>query len=385
MSLRYERPYYIIYMIFLLVVILTVKDAAAQIPLEQVLRKITVPSDNDLRGLVDIVGFPQTAEQMNYIGKTSDDHERTAISENQKKYSLDNTTALICGISPHDDYTLASYVYAHIHRYIKAKTVILIGNAHWSEAFGIRNTLIFGDFKYWRGPYGPVKVSDVQEQLLKKLKPASFTVNRSAAETEHSLEAQIPFLQYYNRNVEIIPIFIPYTDWNTMQTLGEELSTVAADIMRQNNWKLGTDVAILISTDGQHYGDYGWSYYNYHPYGCDADGYKKATSLDSTLIRNYLTGAITSQKILGFFSNVVDQANISNFKITWCGRFAIPFGLNFASLLAKKYENKQLTGCLLRCGTSISEQWLDLTRFKLGLTGDANLHHFVTYTAIGYK
>jgi hypothetical protein len=28
--------------------------------------------------------------------------------------------------------------------------------------------------------------------------------------------------------------------------------------------------------------------------------------------------------------------------------------------------------------------WLPLDRFKLGLTGDANLHHFVTYVALGY-
>ena len=369
----------------LFLVTFTVTDTAAQIPLERVLNRVTIPSEKDLRGLVDIIGFPQTPEQMDYIAKTSEEHEQTAIQENQKKYNLTDNTAFICGISAHDDYKLAAYVYDHIHRYIKAKTVILIGNAHWSEAFGIRNKLIFGDFKRWRGPYGPVTISSVQDTLLKKLNPASFAINRQTAETEHSLEAQIPFLQYYNRAVEIIPILIPYTEWSVMQKLGDELATAIADVIKKNNWKLGTDIAVLISTDGQHYGDYGWSYYNYHPFGCSAEGYIKATELDKKLLSDYLTGPVNSQKVLGFFSSVVDQSNITNYKVNWCGRFAVPFGVNFAALLAQKTENKQLNGYLLRYGTSISEQWLDLTRFKLGLTGDANLHHFVTFSAVGYK
>ncbi len=359
--------------------------SSAQIPLERVLKKTTIPSEKDQRGLVDIVGFPQTAEQIDYIGKSSEEHERIKIQDNQRKFNLDENTAFVCGVSPHDDYALAAYDYVHVHRYIKARTVILIGNAHWSEAFGIRNKLIFCDFGRWRGPYGPVKVSRLRDEILMKLESNSYTVNRSLAETEHSLEAQIPFLQYYNRNVEIIPIFIPFTDWNTMQKLGRELAGAVAEIMKQNSWKLGEDIAILCSTDGQHYGDYGWSYYDYHPFGCNADGYKKATELDNNLLDEYLTGVITSEKVHGFFSSLVDQSDISQYKITWCGRFAVSFGINFAMLLAQIAENRQLTGHLLRYGTSISDEWLPLSQFKLGLTGDANLHHFVTYAALGFR
>ncbi len=71
--------------------------------------------------------------------------------------------------------------------------------------------------------------------------------------------------------------------------------------------------------------------------------------------------------------------------MTWCGRFAVPFGLNFASVLAGRAEGRTLAGYLLKTGSSLSMPWLDLGQFKMGLTGDANLHHFVTYAAVGYK
>jgi AmmeMemoRadiSam system protein B len=356
-----------------------------QIPMESVLNRITVPSQGDLRGLVDTVGFPQRADQMDFIGKTCETLERDAIAANQKQYGLTDGTALVCGVCPHDDYMLAGRVYAHVQRYIKARTVILIGNAHWSETFGIRGRLIFGDFKSWRGPYGPVPVSAAQDLITAKLATGSFTINRRLVETEHSVEALIPYLQYYNRKVEIVPIMIPFSDWDTLDRLGRELAQAVTEIARQNNWNLGTDLAVLCTTDGQHYGDYGWSYYDYHPFGCDAEGYKKAMALDVKMIDDYLVGKASSERVHGLFSTLVDQNDISHYKVTWCGRFAAPFAVNFAIHLAQTKENRDLTGFLLRTGSSLSDPWLPLKRFGMGVTADANLHHFVTYFSLGFK
>jgi len=356
-----------------------------QIPMASVLGRVTVPSQGDLRGLVDIVGFPQHADQMDFIGKTCEDLERDAIKTNQKQFGLADNTALICGVSPHDDYMLAGRVYAHVQRYMKARTVILIGNAHWSETFGIRNKLIFGDFKQWRGPYYPVKVSSVQDRIIAKLPAGSYTVNRKLVETEHSLEAEVPYLQYYNRKVEIIPILIPFSDWTTLDRLGRELAQAVADISKENGWKLGTDLAVLCSTDGQHYGDYGWSYYNYHPFGCDADGYKKAIAFDAKMINDYLVGPAASERVRALFATLVDQGDISRYKVTWCGRFAAPFGINFAIHLTRTKENRDLTGYFLRAASSLSDAWLPLKKFNLGATSDSNLHHFVTYFSLGFK
>ena len=357
----------------------------AQIPMQNVLSRIAVASQGDLRGLVDVVGFPSRAEQMDFIGQTCDQLEQAAIRVNQHNFDLADGDGFVCGISPHDDYALAGRLYTHVHRYMKARTVILIGNAHWSETFGIRGRLIFDDFKQWRGPYGPVPVSPLRELILAKLPSGSSTVNRRLAETEHSLEAQIPYLQYFNRKVEIVPILVPFSDWKTLDRLSRELAAVLGDISRQKQWKLGSDLAILCSTDGQHYGDYGWSYYSYFPFGCDAGGYLKAMEQDRNLIDAFLVGTASTGKLQTLFGSLVDTKDISRYKITWCGRFAAPFGVNLAVDLIHLRENRDLAGCLLRTGSSLSDPWLPLKKFGLGVTADANLHHFVTYFALGYK
>jgi MEMO1 family protein len=356
-----------------------------QIPLDRVLKRITVPSTPTLRGLVDVVGFPQTAEAMTFIGGLCEKLEHEAIADNTRKMGLADGEGLVAGWCPHDDYTLAARVYAHVVRAMRAKIVILVGNAHWSEAFGVRSKLIFDDFTQWRGPYSPVRVSAMRQEILRQLAPGSFVVNRQIVETEHSLEAIVPFLQYYNRDVEIVPILVPFMPWQDVERLGGQLADAVAGVVRAHGWKLGRDVAVLCSGDGQHYGDYGWSYYDYHPFGCDADGYKKAMALDEQLIGNSLAGELQTARLETLFGELVDQGDIGKYRITWCGRFAVPFGLNFGSLLARRTEGRTLNGYVLRTASSLSMPWLDLERFKLGLTGDANLHHFVTYAAVGYK
>ncbi|MFQ5770612.1 MAG: AmmeMemoRadiSam system protein B, partial [bacterium] len=311
--------------------------------------------------------------------------EQMRIRANQEKFHLNDRTAFIFGICPHDDYTLAARVYLHVQRYIKARTVILIGNAHWAEAFGIRNKLIFGDFKHWQGPYKPIKVSNIRSQITAKLHLDHFTINRKVVETEHSLEALVPFLQYYNRNVEIVPILIPFTDWQTMNKLAQELADALSQIIKQKNMKLGSDIAVLCSTDGQHYGDYGWSYYNYHPFGCSPDGYKQAMALDEQLVGDYLSGEAKIEKIHQLFASLIDEEDISNYRITWCGRFSVTFAANFAIRLVKEVENRTLTGFLLRHGSGLQDPWLPVKKYNLGLTGDVNLHHFVTYSAVGFN
>jgi AmmeMemoRadiSam system protein B len=245
--------------------------------------------------------------------------------------------------------------------------------------------LIFGDFRTWRGPYGPVKISKLRDQLLSKLPPRDVTVNRSLVETEHSLEAMIPFLQYYRRDVEIVPILVPFTEWRSMNRLAEELAEAVSQVIGPTGAKLGTDVAILCSTDGMHYGDYGWSYYDYHPFGCDADGYKKAMELDRRMVNDDLVGETTIEKTHRLFARLIDENNISNYRITWCGRFSVTFASIFARRVVQRLENRTLAGLFLRHGSSLQDPWLPLAQYHLGATGDSNLHHFVTYTAMGFK
>jgi AmmeMemoRadiSam system protein B len=361
------------------------KNNFAQIPLKRVLSRVTIPAQGDLRGLVDTIGFPHTAKQMDFIADYCESVEKDATLANNKKYNVLENTPFIFGICPHDDYTLAARTAVHIQRRIHAKTVILIGNAHWSEAFGIRDKLIFGDFKFWRGPYGKVKISPLRKEIIANLPKDDYVVNRTVIETEHSLEALVPFLQYFNRQVEIIPILVPFTHWDKMNKLAVDLANTVKKIIQDNHLTLGKDVVILCSSDGMHYGDYGWSYYDYHPFGCNAEGYKKAMGYDAELVTRFLTGKITLEKDHQLYDHLIDEQNISNYKVTWCGRFSITLATNFAIRLLNKVEHRNLTGYFLRHSSSLNDAWVPVRKLHMGITGDVNLHHFVTYFAVGFK
>lgn len=364
---------------------LTATLASAQVPLDRVLQRVTVPASGNTRGLVDVVGFPQTAGEMTTIGDAVEQLEKDHLAANRQRLALTDDTAFIAAWSPHDDYVTTARVYAHAMRYMKARRVILVGNGHWSETFGIRGKLIFDDFTEWRGPYGPVRVSGLREEILAALPVSSVVVNRTVHATEHSLEALVPYLQYYNRTVEIVPIVVPVMPWTDLEARAADLATAVAAVARQHGWKLGRDLAVLVSGDGQHYGDYGWSYYGYHPFGCTAEGYQKALEQDDRLVSSYLAGPVAPERLHGLFTELVNPEDVSKYRITWCGRFAVPLGIRVADLLTRAMEHRPLVGLALRGGSSLAFPWLRVPGSGLGLTSDTNLHHFVTYQAVGFK
>jgi AmmeMemoRadiSam system protein B len=366
-------------------VMTTFKNSFAQIPMKRVLSRVEVPAKGDLRGLVDTIGFPHTAKQMDFIAGYTLKKEQKRFFENDKKYGFSENTPFVFGISPHDDYTLAARTAVHVQRHIHAKTVILIGNAHWSETFGIRDKLIFGDFKFWRGPYGDVKVSPLREEIIAGLPKSDYVVNRTVVETEHSLEALVPFLQYFNREVEIVPILIPFTHWSRMNMLAKDLAGVVEKLIKEKGLVLGKDVAVLVSSDGMHYGDHAWSYYNYYPFGTDASGYQKAMDYDSALVSRFLTGKITLEKDHVLYDSLINEQDISQYKVSWCGRFSVTFAVNFMVRLVQRLQQREMTGYFLRHGSSLNDAWVPVRKMHMGITGDVNLHHFVTYFSVGFK
>jgi hypothetical protein len=108
-------------------------------------------------------------------------------------------------------------------------------------------------------------------------------------------------------------------------------------------------------------------------------------TFDAKLVSDNLVGEATTEKIHHLYSSLIDENDISTYKVTWCGRFSVTFASSFATRLARKMENRTLAGYFLRHGSSLQDPWIDLTKYHLGITGDVNLHHFVTYTAMGFK
>ncbi len=356
----------------------------AQIPKKELLQRITIPAQKDLRGLVDLVGFPHTWDQMDEAARLLEDAEKDALLKNQKKYSFSENTPFAAGICPHDDYFFAGRGYTQVLRHIKAPRVVIFGVCHWAKTFGAENQFVFDDFKWWRGPYGKVPISPLREDIIRRLKPEDRMVSREIQSVEHSIEALVPFLQYFNRSVEIVPILVPYMKWERMDELAGRMASTLKNIMQEKHWTLGKDLALLISTDCVHYGDYGWSYYNYCPFGVDADGYKKGVKQDLSLVRNHLAGKLESRRIRDFYWKCVDRKDPYTYRITWCGRFSVPAGLDVLFHLVNDLKLKPIKGMLLRYGTSLSFPALPFRKLGLGTTYDSNLHHWVGWTSIGY-
>ncbi|MGB4971135.1 MAG: AmmeMemoRadiSam system protein B, partial [Cyclobacteriaceae bacterium] len=102
------------------------------------------------------------------------------------------------------------------------------------------------------------KVSSLNEVIMGKLPKEDFIVHDSMQIIEHSLEAIIPWLHKKNRAAEIVPILVPYINYEGIDSISTHLATAVQEILRERNWEYGKDVAIVISNDAVHYGDLEW-------------------------------------------------------------------------------------------------------------------------------
>lgn len=358
--------------------------AAAQDPaVKQLLDQVGIKPQGEQRGQMDIVGFATTAEQMDEVLAQCRQLAQPWQNLLQNRYGWDEETSFIAAVCPHDDYYYAGRLYALLLPRIRAKRIIILGVFHKARTFNCRDLLVFDSYRTWRGPYGPVKVSPLREDILKRLPLEDYVVDNDMQLVEHSVEAIVPFLQAYNREVEIVSILVPYMSWDRLDHLAADLSVALTNILREKGWKLGRDVCLISSADAVHYGDSGWGGLNFAPFGTDAPGYQMAVNRDEDLAENFLCGPLKPEKLRDFMDRCVDPEDVQQYRITWCGRFSIPLGLNVASRLSEALESRTLTGILLDYGTSVSEASLEVE--GLGPTAPNNFHHFVGYAAIGYR
>ncbi len=328
------------------------------------------------RNPVDSVGFPTRKEQVK------------AFMERLNKQNLftdDDKAAHIwkSAIVPHDDYAYVQELFPKTLSGVKAKTVFLIGVAHKAGLLNLQDKIVFGSFSYWKAPYGKVKVSSVRDQIIRTLDKKMFTVNDSMQSIEHSIEPFLPMLQYFGNKFEIVPVLVPYMNFDKMQETAQVLAKNIFSIARQNNWQWGDDFAILISTDAVHYGDEEWGGKNFARFGTDTEGYEKAIAFEHEIIDSCLIGKLSIEKIKKFTEYTVQADDYKEYKWTWCGRYSVPFGLLLNYHLQKMF-GETLKDEFIGYSTSIAKPVLHLEEIGMGTTAIANLHHWVGYCAIGY-
>ncbi len=286
-------------------------------------------------------------------------------------------------LAPHDDHALAGPLYLPAMRRVSAPRLILFGVAHRAWRWGIQDALIFDGFAAWRGPLGPLPVDASLREALRSALPAGavLTSNDHHAE-EHSLAALVPWIQSADPTAAIVPILVPAMPWERMEELAERLAGAAAAVCRKEGWALGRDLQILLSNDAVHYGDQGWGGKDHAPYGVGTDGLAKARANDRRLIESYLEGPIRPERLRGLLYELVDAKDWPNYRVPWCGRFALPFGLEFTRRLAEKMGLPVPEGKLLAYSTSVELGQLEIK--DLPPTAPSNLRHWVGYAAMGW-
>lgn len=353
--------------------VLVVPAAAADPPTRQeVEQRMGLRSQGDLvRGQRDTTGYVVTAEQ-------AEDLLRAVAPE------PDETAApLIGGICPHDDHLYSAALSMRLTSRITAPRIILIGVFHRARLWDLEDRLVFDSFQAWHGPWGPVVVDPLREEVLARLAPESFVVDNTMHATEHSLEGLMALLQHANHDLSIVPILVPYAGWERIEGLADELAGVLEEIMAKNGWQLGRDVAVVISSDAVHYGPD----FEHAPFGTDANAYRQGVDRDLSLIRDHLEGPIRSQALRELLYTLVEADDLRSYRIPWCGRFSIPFGLELVRQLAIAQGLATPEGGLLGYGTSLSEPEpavAQATRSAgLDYTAPSNLHHWVGFFSLG--
>ena len=337
-----------------------------------------------VRPLADTIGFAQYAHQMEGVLDEINSNWGSRIDEMLSEAGIDEADQWKTVISPHDDYGYAGYLYPAALRNVKGHTVILLGVAHRARLLNLEDQLVFDIHDAWKGPYGPVMVSDTREFLISQLPLQAFQVNDSMHRMEHSLEALIPFLQEQNKDIEIVPILVPYMPFEKMNTLAVPLAEAIKAMAEQRNWQWGKDFTLVISNDAVHYGDEGWGGKDYARYGTDSAGYRSAVEHEWEIMHT-LSGELQPENIRRFCEYTVEEDDHKAYKWPWCGRYSAPFGLLTSFHLSHLINFQPLVGYPVGYASSIDHAPLNVEALGMGFTAPANLRHWVGYAVIGYK
>jgi MEMO1 family protein len=325
-----------------------------------------------LRGQQDVVGYASRADQMARVWQQSGEPPAP------EHFGVAPGPGIAGGIAPHDDYLYAGRVYREVLPLLTAPTVVVVGVFHKYKRFGARNVIVFDPYKAWRSPDGDVAVSPLREELIAKMPAGTWVQDAAMHDAEHSVEALVFWLKHARPDVSIVPILVPASKFERLQELAELAGRGLSEAMDRKGLKLGRDVAVLISADGVHYG----RDFQHVPFGeGGVDAYQQAVARDRGLLTGPLSGELTTAKVRQLYETFVDPEQPDTYRVTWCGRFSIPFGLMMLSAAAKNAG--AVSGHPIAYGTSVGWPELALRSVGMAQTAPANLHHFVGHPAVG--
>ncbi len=148
--------------------------------------------------------------------------------------------SVIACVSPHAGYVYSGRTAGRVYSLIpQVETYVIVGPNH--TGYGSPVAL---STDTWLTPLGEVEVDkEFVEAMPKKIVDLDETAHRF----EHSLEVQVPFLQYINmgREFKIVPICMGMQDEETAREVAEEIITAKEET--------GKEIVVVASSDMHHY------------------------------------------------------------------------------------------------------------------------------------
>jgi hypothetical protein len=149
-------------------------------------------------------------------------------------------TGLVC---PHAGYMFSGAVAAHAYYRLavdgRPDVVILLGPNHSGYGSGLATM----DEGFWRTPLGDVEVdAETANKIVRET--GIIDVDDSAHSSEHSIEVQLPFLQFlYGSRFKIVPICFLMQDLQSAREVGQGIGKVVAE----------KNAVVIASSDMTHY------------------------------------------------------------------------------------------------------------------------------------
>ena len=153
---------------------------------------------------------------------------------------LEHVIGLVC---PHAGYMYSGPVAAHAYYHLsldgKPESVIIMGPNHT----GLGSAISMMNKGAWRTPLGDVEIdTELAERILKVSE--IIDVDEYAHRFEHSIEVQLPFLQYlFGSSFKFVPICFQMQDLESCREVGENIAEVATK----------KSILLIASTDMTHY------------------------------------------------------------------------------------------------------------------------------------
>ncbi len=157
-----------------------------------------------------------------------------------KKTGQRRIVGLVC---PHAGYVASGPVAAHAYYALasdgRPDTVVLFGPNHT----GYGSALALMNEGFWKTPLGDVEVDgETANQIVREAQIVD--VDESAHRFEHSIEVQLPFLQYlYDAQFKIVPICFLMQDSSSALEVGRAVGRILR----------GKNAVIIASSDLSHY------------------------------------------------------------------------------------------------------------------------------------